>query len=148
MTRTLPFEHRFVAFIPDELDEGVLYISLEYNTTAHLCFSGCGQRVTATLHPSRWALQYDGETVSLSPSIGNGSLDCNSHYFLRRGQVFSAKPLSPQAIGMSLERDRLAAAEHALTLAPAPRQAQVRRRAWLDWCTLGKLRRRPRNRRP
>lgn len=32
-------------FRPDELDEGVLYVSVEYDTTIHLCAWGCRNQV-------------------------------------------------------------------------------------------------------
>jgi hypothetical protein len=32
-------------------------------------------------------LFFDGETVSLSPSIGNFEFSCQSHYFIRKNLV-------------------------------------------------------------
>ena len=40
---TRQFKLKFLDNIPDELEEGVLYISMKYHTTAHLCACGCGE---------------------------------------------------------------------------------------------------------
>jgi hypothetical protein len=37
-------EHRFVQYIPERLDSGVLYISMEYATAAHRCCCGLSGR--------------------------------------------------------------------------------------------------------
>lgn len=79
--------HRFVEYIPDRLEEGVLYISVEYLTVTHLCCCGCGQEVSTTLSPTDWRLIFDGKTVSLEPSIGSWGLPCQSHYFITRSRV-------------------------------------------------------------
>jgi len=90
-------KHRFVKFIPDELEDGVLYVSLEYKTVTHWCCSGCGEKVVTPLSPAGWELTFNGQSVSLSPSIGGGS--CNSHYFIRQGRVQWARPLTQDAGG-------------------------------------------------
>ena len=87
-------DHRFVDFIPEQLDEGILYVSIEYITVAHLCCCGCGQEVSITLSPTDWRLVFDGKTVSLEPSIGSWSLPCQSHYFVTRNRVAWAKQWS------------------------------------------------------
>jgi len=86
----------FVDAIPkaDAIQDDHLYISLKYNMTSHRCASGCGQLVPLPLSPADWSLSYDGDTVSLSPSIGNGVLACHSHYFIRNSQVVWASDMS------------------------------------------------------
>jgi hypothetical protein len=86
----------FVEMVPqaDAINDGHLYISLTYNMTMHRCASGCGQLVPLPLSPADWSLTYDGETVSLSPSIGNGILACHSHYFIQNSQVTWASEMS------------------------------------------------------
>src|SRR5205085_355428 len=79
--------HEFVEFIPDDLEEGVLYVSMQYATAAHKCFCGCGTEVVTPLSPTDWKLIFDGKTISLDPSIGNWGLDCQSHYWIRGNQV-------------------------------------------------------------
>jgi len=86
----------FVDTIPkaDAIQDDHLYISLKYNMTSHRCASGCGQLVPLPLSPADWSLSYNGDTVSLSPSIGNGVLACHSHYFIRNSQVVWASDMS------------------------------------------------------
>jgi hypothetical protein len=79
--------HRFLKSVPERLEPGVLYVSIEYDTTIHLCACGCGNQVVLPLHPTAWRLTYDGETVSMAPSVGNWSFPCRSHYWIDRGRV-------------------------------------------------------------
>lgn len=80
-------EVEFVDYIPDDLQEETLYVSIPYTTAAHKCACGCGEEVVTPLSPTGWKLIFDGETVSLDPSIGNWSLPCESHYWIRRNRV-------------------------------------------------------------
>ena len=91
-------QHRFVEYIPEQLEEGLLYISIEYMTVTHLCCCGCGQEVSTTLSPTDWRLIFDGKTVSLEPSIGSWSLSCQSHYFITRNRVLWARKWSSHEI--------------------------------------------------
>ena len=91
LTPPHPLQHHFVEFVPEELAEGHLYVSLAYGTVVHLCCCGCGEQVVPPLTPKDWQLTYDGESVSLSPSIGNWSFACRSHYWIRRGRVVWAR---------------------------------------------------------
>lgn len=77
----------FVDYIPSEIEHGKLYVSMIYSTTVHLCASGCGEKVVLPLHPEQWRLTYDGEGVSMSPSVGNWGLACESHYWIRSNRI-------------------------------------------------------------
>ena len=101
-------EHRFVKHIPDELESGVLYISIDYGTAAHSCCCGCGEEVVTPFTPTDWRMTFDGETVSLNPSIGNWTLACRSHYVVRRGQVIEAEPWTDNQVEAERQRDRSA----------------------------------------
>jgi hypothetical protein len=101
------FEFRFVEFMPPELDEGVLYISMPYATATHRCFCGCGMKVVTPLSPTDWSLKFDGDAVSLDPSIGNWSYPCRSHYILRGNQVRWAGPMGRADVDAIRRRDRL-----------------------------------------
>lgn len=79
--------HEFVEYIPTELREGVLYVSIPYATAVHRCCCGCGSEVVTPFSPTDWTVSFDGEAVSLDPSIGNWSFACQSHYWVTRGQV-------------------------------------------------------------
>jgi hypothetical protein len=96
-----------VEFIPSELSEGTLYISIPYATATHLCACGCGERVVTPFSATDWSLTFDGETISLTPSIGNWSFDCQSHYWVRRNQVDWARGWSREQIDAGRARDRL-----------------------------------------
>lgn len=78
----------FVSEIPRKLEEGYLYIAIEYNAIIHLCPCGCKSEISTPLNPKTgWTMKYDGECVSLSPSVGNYSYPCKSHYFIRDNKV-------------------------------------------------------------
>ena len=77
----------FVEFIPDYLQEGILYISLEYSTATHKCFCGCGEKVVTPIRPTEWTLTRNENVVSLNPSIGSFSLPCKSHYFIKENKI-------------------------------------------------------------
>lgn len=83
--------HRFVEFIPELIEEGVLYISIEYCTAIHRCVCGCGNEVVTPLSPTDWELTFNGKTISLNPSIGNWNFACKSHYFITKNKVRYAK---------------------------------------------------------
>jgi len=100
--------HKFVEFIPNELEDNVLYVSFEYSTVVHKCCCGCGKEVVTPLSPTDWQLTFDGESISLNPSIGNWGFPCQSHYWIHRNQVQWAKKWSKQQIKAGQKRDRLA----------------------------------------
>ena len=77
----------FVKYVPDQIELGKLYISMEFSTCVHLCTCGCGEKVVTPLAPHEWKLYYDGKKVTLNPSIGNFKYNCNSHYFIRGNRV-------------------------------------------------------------
>lgn len=84
--------HKFVSFIPKEIEENVIYISIDYCTAIHKCCCGCGEEVVTPISPVNWQILFDGDTISLEPSIGNWDFPCKSHYWIIRNQVkFSRK---------------------------------------------------------
>lgn len=84
-------------FIPDELEAGVLYASIKYRTTTHLCPCGCDNELPLPISKTQWKLTYNGE-VSLDPSVGNWNFPCRSHYFIRNGAVLWAGDISDATI--------------------------------------------------
>ena len=106
MIRHNRLEHRFLRHIPEVLDPGVLYISMEYATAAHRCACGCGEEVVTPFTPTDWKMTFDGETISLRPSIGNWTLPCRSHYIVVKGRVMEAEPWIEEQITAERRRDR------------------------------------------
>lgn len=124
-----------VEFIPGTLEEGTLYISEPFDVAAHLCPCGCRQEVVTPLGPAQWTLLRDAGEVTLEPSIGNWSIPCRSHYFIRRNRVLWAGPWSQEEVAAGHERDqRLLAAHYDVRSADSePKRVGVvqRIRAWL-----------------
>lgn len=98
-------EHKFVEFIPDKVEEGVLYISIEYCTTIHKCVCGCGNEVVTPLSPTDWRLSFNGKTVSLYPSIGNWNFDCQSHYWIKNNKIEFSDRWTKDQIDFGREND-------------------------------------------
>ena len=88
----------FVDEVPSVPEHGKLYLSCRYRAAVHLCACGCGAKVSTPLHPTGWRLSYDGETVSLSPSVGNWSEKCQSHYVIRDSRIIWADRLPKDKI--------------------------------------------------
>lgn len=109
-----PFKirHEFVEFIPKELENGVLYVSIPYATAVHNCFCGCGSKVVTPISPVGWQLIFDGETVSLWPSVGSWNFPCRSHYIIRRDAAVWARNMSEEEIESGRCRDRAAREYH------------------------------------
>lgn len=101
--------HEFVECIPEELKEGIIYISIKYATAAHKCCCGCGREVVTPLSPTDWKLTFDGESISLDPSIGNWSFPCHSHYWISRNAVRWARRWSQKEIEKGRARERVEA---------------------------------------
>jgi Family of unknown function (DUF6527) len=97
--------YEFVEFIPDELKERTLYISCTYCTAVHKCCCGCRREVVTPLSPTGWKLIFDGETVSLYPSIGSWSLPCQSHYFITNNRVVWAPMWTKKQIARGRTRE-------------------------------------------
>jgi len=102
MKRKEHLTHEFVEFIPDhhQLQDGIVYISIQFATAVHKCCCGCGEEVVTPLSPTSWQMTFDGETISLYPSIGNWNLPCRSHYWIRQDRVQWAPRWSQKEINL------------------------------------------------
>jgi hypothetical protein len=98
-------EPQFIELMPPTLQEGVLYISMTYATTTHLSACGCSNKVVLPLSPADWQLYFDGERISLTPSIGNWQFPCQSHYWIRGSRVCWAGRWSKRQIEVGRSRD-------------------------------------------
>ena len=108
----MKMQHKFFEFIPDELENGILYVSIIYATVLHKCCCGCGNEVVTPLSPSDWQLTFDGETISLIPSIGNWSFPCRSHYWIEKNEIKWAEDWTDEMISLSRRWDAHARNEY------------------------------------
>lgn len=82
----------YCEFIPDELQEGKIYIAREYGTAIHLCCCGCKNRASTRLMPfwnNGWTLTENAGKVTLRPSIGNfnGESPYHAHYYITENRI-------------------------------------------------------------
>lgn len=96
---------QFVESFPGKLEPGELYLAMEFATAAHLCACGCGTKVITPFSPTDWQMSFDGENVSLKPSVGNWTFPCRSHYWVRSGRIEWAGDMSQDAINAGRKRD-------------------------------------------
>jgi len=106
LARSITFE--FVDVVPSEREERKLYISIMYRTAIHNCFCGCGLKVVTPIRPVKWSLLFDGDAVSLFPSVGNWSFPCRSHYWIKGNHVLPAGDMTDEEIAAGRWRDRSA----------------------------------------
>ncbi|MEA5551179.1 DUF6527 family protein [Anabaena cylindrica UHCC 0172] len=100
--------HEFVEYIPDNLNDNTIYVSIKFGTVAHKCCCGCGNEVFTPLSPTDWKLTFNGKSISLEPSIGNWSFKCKSHYWIRHNNVIWAAQWSQEEIDAARIYDRSA----------------------------------------
>jgi hypothetical protein len=98
-------KYKFVEFIPEIIEEGFLYISLEYCTAIHKCVCGCGNEVVTPISPTDWELTFNGKSVSLYPSIGNWNFECKSHYWITKNKVRFARKWDDWEIDKGRKKD-------------------------------------------
>lgn len=105
--RKVVLKHEFVENIPDNLEEKTIYVSITFSTAVHKCFCGCGNEVITPLSPTDWWLIFDGQSVTLSPSIGNWNFPCKSHYWIKRNKIEWAPRWSQRRIEAARSYDLL-----------------------------------------
>lgn len=97
--------HEFVEYVPSTLTEGVLYVSVRFRTVVHLCACGCAAKIATPLSPANWQLSFDGESISLTPSIGAWGLPCRSHYWIESDTVRWSSEWTAERVRRSRDRD-------------------------------------------
>lgn len=97
--------HEFVDFIPDDPADGVVYISTTYATATHRCACGCRAEIVTPLSPADWSVTFNGESISLQPSIGNWSYPCQSHYWIKGNEVHWSDRWTPEQIATARARN-------------------------------------------
>ena len=110
------FDVERVHFMPKDMRPGVLYVSQEFGTVAHLCACGCGSKVRTPLGPTAWSVEETKKGPTLRPSVGNWQKPCRSHYLIIRGEVVWAQQWTPEevAAGRLAEEKRRSAHYDAL----------------------------------
>ena len=128
--------HKFVEYIPENIKEDLVYVSLDFSTAVHKCCCGCGEEVVTPLSPTDWKLTFNGETISLSPSIGNWSFECKSHYFIRNDAVEWAEKWSDEEIEAGRLQDRKAKRSYygkkVKTITKSP-ERNIKKKKWHFW---------------
>src|ERR1700733_12790411 len=104
----MKFELQRVHYMPKELKSGILYVSEEFDTAAHLCACGCESKIRTPLGPTEWSFKETRNGPSLYPSVGNWQLPCQAHYWIRDGEIIWAGKWTPAqvAAGRRHEEER------------------------------------------
>lgn len=97
--------HEFVEYMPSQPVEGILYVSTRFKTVVHLCACGCGAKIATPVSPANWQVRWDGESISLKPSIGAWGLPCRSHYWIESNQVQWSTQWTDEQIERGRTRD-------------------------------------------
>ncbi len=128
------FRLQRVEYMPKTLEPGVLYVSEAFGTAAHLCACGCGSKIRTPLGPTEWHVEVTKRGPSLYPSVGNWQKPCQSHYWIREGNVrWAAKWTSEEiATGRRHEEER----RHAYYDSGRPAPGNILARFW---CWLKRL---------
>jgi len=100
-------KYEFVDFIPGTVKEGILYISTTYATATHKCACGCGEIVVTPIKPTDWELTWNGKEITMYPSIGNWSLPCKSHYWIRGNKIIWSRKWSTSEIKVVRIKDKI-----------------------------------------
>jgi len=116
--------------MPKVLEPGVLYVSQEFKTAAHLCACGCGEKVRTPLGATEWKLTDAPNGPSLYPSIGNWQQSCRSHYWIRCGEIVWAEDWSQEQVENARQHEMNRRRDHYDRLYPVGRPWW--RRIW-DW---------------
>ena len=89
---------KLITHLPIKLEANFLYVSEEFEIAGHLCPCGCGSKVITPLGINEWSLSVIEEKPTLKPSIGNWQLPCQSHYWIRRGEILWSNKWSDEEI--------------------------------------------------
>lgn len=119
-----------VHYMPKELEPGVLYVSEEFSTAAHLCPCGCGAKVRTPLKPTEWSFEETEDGPSLHPSVGNWQQACQSHYWVRRGEIIWSGQWSSEQIAAGRRSEEVRRHAYYEALDPAPQSVGLLARFW------------------
>lgn len=103
MTKELKLE--MVHLLPHQLQPGILYVSIEHEVAGHLCPCGCNTKVFTRLGPAGWSFKEKKGKATLSPSLGNWQLPCQSHYWIRENKIVWSEQWSIEEIEKGQKSD-------------------------------------------
>ena len=103
---TTRWESIWVEDMPEVMEDGKVYISVKHRLTEHICACGCKSEVSLPLGRREWRIEYDGETVSILPSVGNWRLPCRSHYIIQESMTRWCESWSTREAVAGRIRDR------------------------------------------
>lgn len=98
MTKTTRLALLRVYYMPKEMEQGILYVSDEFDVAGHLCACGCRNKVMTPLGPTEWTFTDTARGPSLKPSIGSWQLPCKSHYWIDGGRIEWSRAWSPEMV--------------------------------------------------
>jgi len=92
MAKIFKIEPVYCDQIPENMEEGKLYISEKYGVANHLCACGCGQQTVTDLKPywnDGWDKTESNGKVTLRPSIGNFKRESpyHAHYYITGNKI-------------------------------------------------------------
>jgi hypothetical protein len=97
MSRINEIKPCFIEYIPESIEEGVLYISEEFNVSIHLCACGCKEKTVMPIDhvingvDHGWQMVNENNLISFTPSIGNfNPPPYHAHYFITRNKIIWA----------------------------------------------------------
>src|SRR3954464_15644592 len=100
------FVYEAVDRIPNQLREGVVYHTQEFEIAALLCACGCGHRVMLLVPDSHEVTSKKG-MATVRPSIAVCDAPCKSHYFITAGRV-EWLPVFSEAMASAVMRGQIA----------------------------------------
>jgi hypothetical protein len=92
--------------VPEQLSDGVVYHSPEFELAALLCACGCGHRVML-LVPDTHQVSSERGMATVRPSIAVCDAPCKAHYFITAGHV-EWLPAFSDAMASSVMRNQIA----------------------------------------
>jgi hypothetical protein len=89
MGRIEELRPEYCEYIPEDLEQGIIYISKEFSIAIHLCACGCGGRTVTPIGEGWWTLSETDGKITLRPSIGNwsGENPYHAHYYITENKI-------------------------------------------------------------
>lgn len=99
------YKYLEVAKTPSVLEDGIVYVNVEFELASMNCACGCGHKIVL-LCPDGHTVVNDGGFATIVPSIGVWDSPCRSHFFVTRGEVDWSNSWSEERIKSSMRAQR------------------------------------------